>query len=243
MRDEFSPKTKRLLADRVGHVCSNPNCRAPTSGPRLESDKAVVAGDAAHITAASPNGPRYDPSLTSEERRHHSNGIWLCVRDARIVDQDKSRYTVELLRRWKAEAEEDAKKRLARPQDHRISVSSDVMVFLGHVKSLIAALETYNENSIMLGIEEHIIQMTRNAELIGIPAPIEIETIPYPEGEIAPNPFLQDRFEGSCVIRFPDGSEDSGRSAHAAGLELLLEARDSAIVALKQWLIKLEHDS
>jgi hypothetical protein len=75
MRDEFSPKTKRLLADRVGHVCSNPNCRAPTSGPRLESDKAVVAGDAAHITAASPNGPRYDPSLTSEERRHHSNGI------------------------------------------------------------------------------------------------------------------------------------------------------------------------
>jgi len=243
MRDDFSPKTKRLLADRVGHVCSNPDCRAPTSGPRLESDKAVVAGDAAHITAASPNGPRYDPSLTSEERRHHSNGIWLCVRDARIVDQDKSRYTVELLHRWKAEAEEDAKRRLARPQDLRISASSEVMEFSRHVKSLIAALETYNENSIMLGIEEHIIQMTRNAELIGIPAPIEIETIPYPEGEIAPNPFLQDRFEGSCVIRFPDGSEDSGRSAHAAGLELLLEARDSEIVALKQWLIKLEDDS
>jgi len=243
MRDDFSPKTKRLLADRVGHVCSNPDCRAPTSGPQLESDKAVVAGDAAHITAASPKGPRYDSSLTSEERRHHSNGIWLCVRDARIVDQDKSRYTVELLRRWKAEAEEDAKRRLARPQDHGVSVSAEVMEFSGYAKSIIAALDTYNENSTMIGMEGHIAHMTRTAELIGIPVPIEIETISYPEGEVAPNPFLQDRFEGSCVIRFPDGSEESGRCAHASGLELLVEARDSAIVALKQWLIKLEYDS
>jgi hypothetical protein len=72
--DDFTPRTKRLLAHRVGYVCSNPECRAPTSGPCLEPDKIVTAGDAAHITAASPTGPRYDPSLTPEERRSYDNG-------------------------------------------------------------------------------------------------------------------------------------------------------------------------
>jgi hypothetical protein len=114
--DDFSLATKRLLAARVGHVCSCPDCRAPTSGPQLEPEKSVTAGDAAHITAASPNGPRYDPSLTPEERSHYNNGIWLCVTHARIVDQDKSRYTVEILRRWKADAEAEAQQKLGRPQ-------------------------------------------------------------------------------------------------------------------------------
>ena len=115
-RNDFSRATKRMLADRVGHVCSCPNCRAPTSGPQLIPGKSVVAGDAAHITAASPKGPRYNHSLTPDERRHYNNGIWLCVNHARIVDQDKSRYTEGVLRRWKADAEAEAQKRFGRPQ-------------------------------------------------------------------------------------------------------------------------------
>jgi hypothetical protein len=114
--DDFSAATKRLLAERVGHICSCPDCRAPTSGPQLEPDKSVRAGDAAHITAASPNGPRYDAALTSDQRRHADNGIWLCVTHARIIDQDTSRYTVETLRKWKTDAEAEAQKRLGRPQ-------------------------------------------------------------------------------------------------------------------------------
>jgi hypothetical protein len=114
--DDFSLATKRLLAARASYVCSCPECRAPTSGPQLEEDKAVTAGDAAHITAASPKGPRYNPTLSPEERRHYNNGIWLCVTHARIVDQDQSRYTVEELRRWKQEAEAEAERKLARPQ-------------------------------------------------------------------------------------------------------------------------------
>ena len=121
--DDFSLATKRLLAARVGYVCSCPDCRAPTSGPQLDEDKVVTAGDAAHITAASPNGPRYDPSLGSEERRHHNNGIWLCVTHARIVDQDVSRYTADELRRWKRDAESDAQQRLGKSQ-----ITSDEVV-------------------------------------------------------------------------------------------------------------------
>src|SRR5262245_14084595 len=46
MRDNFDDKTKELLARRVGHRCSNPNCRQPTTGPQIDPtmeafDKAI----------------------------------------------------------------------------------------------------------------------------------------------------------------------------------------------------------
>ena len=33
-RDNFSAKTKKILAERVGFLCSCPNCRVPTIGTR-----------------------------------------------------------------------------------------------------------------------------------------------------------------------------------------------------------------
>ena len=63
-------------------------------------------GVASHITAASPEGPRYDPSLTPEQRRHKSNGIWLCQNHGKLVDSDSEHFTVEKLREWKRLAEE-----------------------------------------------------------------------------------------------------------------------------------------
>jgi hypothetical protein len=65
MRDDFSEDIKRALAARVANQCSNPDCRAVTSGPQTDPSKAVNVGVAAHITAASPGGPRHDPELRS----------------------------------------------------------------------------------------------------------------------------------------------------------------------------------
>jgi hypothetical protein len=229
--DDFTPKTKRLLASRVGHVCSNPECRAPTAGPCLDPNKFVTAGDAAHITAASPEGPRYDSSLTPELRRSYDNGIWLCVNDARIVDQDKSRCSVELLRPWKFDAESRAREVLGRPLVIKISSPTEFARFVGLARSVIAALRSYNDKSTLLGITGLLAQMAQAAQSREIPSLIEIQTLPYPEGVVPHNPFLQDRFECSCTIRFPDGSEESGKASRTSGLELLMESRDSVIVA------------
>lgn len=105
MRDEFSSATKDLLARRVGFRCSNPGCRQPTAGPQADASGAVNLGVAAHITAASPDGPRHDPALTPEERAAPANGIWLCQTDGKLVDNDEARYTVQGLNEWKAQAE------------------------------------------------------------------------------------------------------------------------------------------
>lgn len=70
--------------------------------------KALNIGVAGHITAAASGGPRYDPALTSEQRCHQDNGIWLCQNCGKLVDNDEVRYNVTLLRAWKVIAEHRA---------------------------------------------------------------------------------------------------------------------------------------
>jgi hypothetical protein len=108
VRDEFDDKTKDMLARRVGNRCSNPNCRKLTSGPQTDSEKAVNIGVAAHITAASQGGPRYDARLPSGERKSIENGIWLCQNCAKMVDNDEQKYTSDLLIEWKKSSERAA---------------------------------------------------------------------------------------------------------------------------------------
>jgi hypothetical protein len=91
-RDRFTRATIEALADRAGNRCSNPKCREPTSGPCTDPTKAINIGMAAHITAASEGGPRYDPSLTSKRRGHPDNGTWLCQNCAKLIDNDPERY-------------------------------------------------------------------------------------------------------------------------------------------------------
>src|SRR5207237_1711901 len=93
---------------RVGYRCSRPTCRALTSGPQVDPSKALNVGVAAHITAAAAGGPRYDPALTSEERRHANNALWLCQNCGKLVDNDPTKFTEGELRRWKQTAEVEA---------------------------------------------------------------------------------------------------------------------------------------
>lgn len=105
MRDDFSQPTKNLLAKQAGHRCTHPSCGKPTSGADESGTGAINIGVAAHITAASSGGPRYDPALTSEQRKDASNGIWLCQDHAHAIDADDSGFSAETLRTWKRQAE------------------------------------------------------------------------------------------------------------------------------------------
>lgn len=108
MRDDFAPKVVDLLAKRVGFLCSRPGCGQPTSGPQVDAAKSINIGVAAHITAASPNGPRYDSALSPEQRGGIENGIWLCQTCGKLVDSDPTRYPAPLLQAWKQLAEDRA---------------------------------------------------------------------------------------------------------------------------------------
>lgn len=109
VRDDFPQATKDLLAERVGMRCSNPGCRQPTSGPHDDPQRAVNVGVAGHITAAAQGGPRYDPTLTPQQRVAPENGIWLCAFCGRLVDTDDRRFSVAGLKKWKVIAENFAR--------------------------------------------------------------------------------------------------------------------------------------
>jgi len=81
VRDDFSAKTIRTLAARVGYHCSNPACVRSTSGPALDHERTVNIGVGAHITAAAEGGKRYDPNMSPTERSSGANGI-CCARAA-----------------------------------------------------------------------------------------------------------------------------------------------------------------
>jgi WD40 repeat protein len=120
-RDEFPKPVRERLAKRVAYRCSNPHCRRATLGPHVDANKSVSIGVAAHITAAAKGGPRFDATLTSEDRRSISNAIWLCHGCSRLIDPSEAEaiYPASLLRQWKSHAEAYARDEL--PGSHPIA--------------------------------------------------------------------------------------------------------------------------
>ncbi len=94
------------MAERVGWKCSFPGCNINTVGPDSDDPtKRINNGIAAHIYAAAPNGPRYNPEMTKDERRHITNGIWMCRHHGSLIDADYTEYSAATLMKWKEQAE------------------------------------------------------------------------------------------------------------------------------------------
>ncbi|MGV0938380.1 hypothetical protein [Empedobacter falsenii] len=103
-RDDFSEPTKVIIAKRAGYLCAFPNCGSLTISASDESDEGISSsGMACHISAASSgrNARRFDENMTSEERSHANNGIWMCYKHGKLIDTDEERFTTETLIHWK----------------------------------------------------------------------------------------------------------------------------------------------
>lgn len=111
-RDDFSRTVVDTLAKRAGFLCSNPDCRKLTVGANAVQGKATIIGEAAHITAAAEGGPRYDESITSEQRSDITNGIWLCGSCATLIDKDPEAFPKILLYEWKGGVEAETRLKL-----------------------------------------------------------------------------------------------------------------------------------
>lgn len=123
-KDDFDKKVIDIIAKRASYICSNPNCHSITLYPSdASNEKFIYIGKVAHITAASENGPRYDPSLTSEQRSSVENGIFLCSNCAEMIDKNKGLdFSVTLLKNWKSEHEAWIKENLNRTLTSPLSI-------------------------------------------------------------------------------------------------------------------------
>ncbi|XP_065905866.1 uncharacterized protein [Dysidea avara] len=155
-RDNFSAQVVKILAERSGGKCAI--CRAPTWGPNDCAFKATNIGQAAHITAAAPNGPRYDPTMKPEKRRSALNGMWLCGNCHQKIDKNVGEYPVKRLQDLKKQAEDDAKKELgvaaAKPKSFSddspitIATSASAIMEIRKAKSMLQdSIQTRDTNS------------------------------------------------------------------------------------------------
>lgn len=108
-RDNFTQSAIAILYKRSGGKCCR--CGATTFGPVTNNlTKYRNIGQAAHIAAAAPGGPRYDPSMSPEERTSATNGLWLCSNCHDVIDRDVEEFTIQRLREIKRVGEERARK-------------------------------------------------------------------------------------------------------------------------------------
>jgi len=118
-RDDFSQAVKDLLAHRAGFICAFPGCGHLTVGPSDDRKSGLsMVGVAAHITAASVTGPRYDATMSPQERSSERNGIWMCQTHGKLIDDNASRHTIQELHRWKTQHEEWVFSRVANADNH-----------------------------------------------------------------------------------------------------------------------------
>ena len=163
MRHNFSAKIKRKLAERVAWKCSFPNCGTPTIGPsKKNAEESTNLGEAAHIYAASENGPRNNPNLTAEELSSIENGIWMCRHHARLIDTDYTNYSAQTLKLWKSQAENNAYEAIKNPKKAIVNVPSTLIalgkeiVFEGLWKKIENNLWTFQIHHFITGTIEDV---------------------------------------------------------------------------------------
>src|SRR5438045_785628 len=84
-----------------GGQCYFPGC--PDPGFRKVDGRWRLVGEIAHIQAANPNGPRYSPGMSDDDRRAIANLVIFCDPHHDVVDtkENEKIYSVAILKRWK----------------------------------------------------------------------------------------------------------------------------------------------
>lgn len=206
-RDDFSPNTKETIAQQAGYLCSFPGCGNITIGPNdSNSSKTSSTGMACHISAASSgkNAKRYDANLTSTQRSHAENGIWMCYKHGKIVDNDETRYTAGILMHWKGLAREvfhymheqgvEYSEALRYLQNRPLAKNVFIVDSLGDENSIIgdalidSCIHISWGNKLMDILREFLIEITRNAFIHGKASSVKFD------------------FEGNRLILYDNGN-------------------------------------
>lgn len=120
---DFSKRTIYQLAEAADHCCAR--CHNKTSYFDANINKRIGFGRAAHIVAASPEGPRSDPLYTVEQLKAADNGVHLCANCADLIDKDPDGNPVEYLQNMQREAEARTRASVMQPGFSDTVLTSD----------------------------------------------------------------------------------------------------------------------
>jgi hypothetical protein len=99
----ISDKTRKLVWGRSGSRCAF--CKQELIVSATDKDSEAVVGDECHIISAEVNGPRHDPSYPKEKLDSYENLLLLCRVHHKMVDDQATTFTAEILRQLKSNHE------------------------------------------------------------------------------------------------------------------------------------------
>ncbi|MSM38685.1 MAG: hypothetical protein GJT30_03555 [Geobacter sp.] len=221
-RDDFTQDTIARLRLRVAGRCSNPACRVPTTGPTSDPQKVNNIGVAAHICAAAPGGPRYNTSMTSEQRKDIENGIWLCSSCSTDIDRDPVLYKEDVLHQWKAETERLAREEMGK----KLPDKNDA------INTVAAALTGLPTSFIPNAIENVCVASSRALENLDPRFQVKAS---YEKGHTAFSIYAKENVKGNLVINSEFGQEftDKYKDLIAHGKTLEIDSRAIKITGSK----------
>lgn len=96
---EYKRSTLRRLDTLSGNQCASPTCE----NSLVAIDGITLISQICHIEAASEKGPRFNPDMDDDDRRHYNNLVLLCSECHNIIDnkENEARFPVALLKEWK----------------------------------------------------------------------------------------------------------------------------------------------
>ncbi|HEX3745396.1 MAG TPA: HNH endonuclease [Bryobacteraceae bacterium] len=109
----LSIKTNRMLWGRAASRCSLPDCRRELVIDPIETDDPSLVGEAAHIVAEQPDGPRGNSDLSADQRNSYANLVLLCNVHHKQADDQPAHFTVKRLKTIKANHERWVRESLA----------------------------------------------------------------------------------------------------------------------------------
>lgn len=109
-RTDVSLPEARIVYLRSGGFCAFPGCKQELVEPGTETDKPAFLGKIAHIVADSRDGPRGDHPMSDEDRDRHPNLLLLCGVHHDLIDIQKFKFSVSVLRQMKADHEARVRK-------------------------------------------------------------------------------------------------------------------------------------
>ena len=136
--------TLRAILARSGNQCAFPGCVHP-----IVNEKHQFIAQVCHIEAAAPDGQRYNPAMTEEQRRAYDNLLLLCYRH-HIETNDIREFTVEALKRMKAQHEAQFQERLFKPSEEVVEMVARVFkgVFRERLRGAILHFRSVGATSI-----------------------------------------------------------------------------------------------
>jgi hypothetical protein len=99
----ITDKTRKILWARSGNRCAI--CGRELVNESTEIDDEAIIGEECHIVAREINGPRGNSPLPIDERDKPGNLILLCRNHHKKIDDQSNTFTVEVLKKIKAEHE------------------------------------------------------------------------------------------------------------------------------------------